>query len=645
MATKLEFISNIRKKYPQYDSVDDETLYSKIIEKYPVYKEQITEDVVEKPEGFFGTVKEMVTGEYRTTPEIEQLQTIGDLPELNKMSIAGLKSAFTTLTSDPEEAVQALQSNFPGIEARQDEKGNWIVKSPTDQKEYVVNPPGIDARDIIRGGLTAAMFAGPGRAAKLGARVLGSAGVQAGIEAGQAATGGEFDVEQVPLAGATELIAPGVSGTVRGVRGLTRGRKIAESAAEEAVRTAEDVGITPLTSDIIAPETRASKLAQSITERIPFTGTGRKRVAQQAQRFEAVRNVLRDFGADETAQVSDDVMTELVKKRSKDLTKYTPMKKDVIERLSDKGIVPVSKTQQTLVDEFAKLKSLKTKSVEPLVKVFEDFSEAIDGQDLNNIELLRKQLKEQLKDPGLASVKSTGEKSLSKIYNSLRDDMGDFIKATGEPRDFSKWKVADTQLAKMVGEIKETRLKSILKKGDATPEVVRELLFSKKPSEIKLLYKNLTPEGRDRAKIAIFQEITEKAGGLDKVTPDKFVEQLKKFEKSSDIFFKKKDKQVVQGLIKALDLTKRAAEANIQLSTGAEATSFLVPTFLGGMLGGSAIAGGAATGSLGLLARAYESKSMRNILLQLAKAPKGKEEDILKKLTPLIQSYRQTQGD
>lgn len=642
MAT-LEELTGALIKADKAGNTQDAIALTRAIDSYQ--PEVVPEDVVEEPSGFLGKAKEMVTGAYRTTPEIESMQTIGDLPELNKMSIAGLKSAFTTMTSDPQEAVQALQSNFPGMEARQDEKGNWIVKSPTDQKEYVVNPPGLDVRDIIRGGLTAAMFVGPGRAAKLGTRVLGSSGVQAGIEAGQAVTGGEFDAAQIPLAGATELIAPGVSGTVKSVKGIARGGKAGLSAAEQLVKSSEDVGITPLTSDIMAPTTRAGKLGQSITERIPFTGTGRKRVAQQVQRVEAVRNVLRDFGADESVQASDKVMTELVKKRGKDLTKYSKMKNDVIERLTDKGVVGVDETQKTLADEFVKLKSLKTKNIEPLVKVFEDFSESISGQNLNNIELLRKQLGEQLKDPNLVSVRSTGEKSLSKIYKSLRNDMGDFIKENGEPRDFVKWKIGNTQLSKMIGELESTTLKSVLKKGDATPETVRKLIFSKKPSEIKLLYKNLTPEGRNQAKLAIFQEVTEKAGGIDNITPDKFMKQLKKFEKSSDIFFKKEDKQVVSGLIKALELTKRAAESNVQISTGAEATSFLVPTFLGKMLGGSAIGGAAATGALGLTAQAYESKPIRNILLKIAKAPKGDELKLLQKLTPLIQSYRQTQGE
>jgi len=164
-----------------------------------------------EPQGFLAKTKDLFTGESRMNPEMESLSTIGELPELNQMSIAGLKSAFVSMTSDPKETVQALQANFPDLEARQDEKGNWIVKSPTDQKEYAVNVPGLDARDIVRGALTAAMFIPTGKVAGVLPRIAAAAGIQGAIETGQELAGGEFDAEQVPLAGAVEAIAPGVS--------------------------------------------------------------------------------------------------------------------------------------------------------------------------------------------------------------------------------------------------------------------------------------------------------------------------------------------------------------------------------------------------------------------------------------------------
>ena len=41
--TRTEFINSIRSKYPQYNNIDDNTLFNKIIEKYPVYKNKITD--------------------------------------------------------------------------------------------------------------------------------------------------------------------------------------------------------------------------------------------------------------------------------------------------------------------------------------------------------------------------------------------------------------------------------------------------------------------------------------------------------------------------------------------------------------------------------------------------------------------------
>ena len=41
--TKSEFINSIRSKYPQYDNVEDDVLYDKILQKYPVYKDMISE--------------------------------------------------------------------------------------------------------------------------------------------------------------------------------------------------------------------------------------------------------------------------------------------------------------------------------------------------------------------------------------------------------------------------------------------------------------------------------------------------------------------------------------------------------------------------------------------------------------------------
>jgi len=158
---------------------------------------------VEPPKmGFFESIAESVTGRARATPETQALPEWTGMPELNEMSVASFKSALGTLLSNPKETVQILQSNFPQLGVRQDAKGNYILKSSVDQKEYAI-PPGFSAGDIPRalGGLLA--FTPAGRAATIpGAMVAGGA-TQAVIEATQAATGGEISPTEIAIATAT----------------------------------------------------------------------------------------------------------------------------------------------------------------------------------------------------------------------------------------------------------------------------------------------------------------------------------------------------------------------------------------------------------------------------------------------------------
>lgn len=192
-----------------------------------------------RPEmGFFGSIVESVTGRARATPETQRLPEWTSMPELNQMSMASFKSALGTLLTNPQETVQILQSNFPGMQVRQDAKGNFILRSSVDQKEYAI-PPGFSAGDIPRalGGLFA--FTPAGRAATIPGAVVGAGLTQAGIEATQAATGGQISPTEIGMAAVTgpagqiiQRAAPPVAAAVR--RGVQRATGSAPAAAAPA---------------------------------------------------------------------------------------------------------------------------------------------------------------------------------------------------------------------------------------------------------------------------------------------------------------------------------------------------------------------------------------------------------------------------
>jgi|GEM_PF-2652032 len=599
---------------------------------------------------------------------------------------------------------------------------------------------------------------------------------------------------------------------------------------EKTVETAKRFDIEPLTSDVFPPKTPTQKAVQIGTERMPIIGTGGKRVEQQEARVEAIRGVLREYGATETAQASDDVMKDLLKKRGADIQKYNKQKVDVIERLSEdsekvfhgtskdfnvfeskemlpgklgtgtyfgktkgkakvygdkikeayldegnvldwdnltkadrkkiverfnktipdtdrpgfasqsktfkqsekdealkffnkkkeetKGLrhdrakakvdadengnfviawgvddlskasdkdlsfiaetldpdaawdmgydtvkrgkevlvrntdqisttpirntVPINKTTAAIDKEITRLTALDNKDVEPLIDALENSRTSFTEKTLAQVEDNRKVFGEKLGSENFAAMKSQADKVNKKIYKAVNEDMGEFIKTNGKRRDYDKWKTANQRLSKNIRELDISALKASIKNGKSSPEEVRKLLFSRRPSDINRLYKSLSPQGKARARVAMWQEAMAKAGGIDELSTAKFQTALKNMEKSTGVFFKGEDKKVLDGLVKALKSTRRAEIASVSPPTGMQ--NYQNIAALG--LGGGAVAGGAKfvvpALTIGAAARAYESKAVRNLLIKIAKG-KGNEQKYISQLVNVLRTKHQLQ--
>jgi hypothetical protein len=238
-----------------------------------------------QPTGFLAGIAESITGRARATPETQALPEWTSMPELNEMSVASFKTALGTLLSNPKETVQILQSNFPGVQVRQDAKGNYLMRSSVDQKEYAI-PPGFTMGDIPRaiGGI--ASFLPAGRAATIPGAIAGSAATQAAIEATQAGTGGEFNKGEVVTAAATgpagqilQRVAPPVVQAVKkGVQRVTGkapapapaagapGAPMGTAMAPEAPPAAPMAAAMPEAAPIVPEVPAAPAVAPLVTE-------------------------------------------------------------------------------------------------------------------------------------------------------------------------------------------------------------------------------------------------------------------------------------------------------------------------------------------------------------------------------------------
>lgn len=439
--------------------------------------------------------------------------------------------------------------------------------------------------------------------------------------------------KNVAAGAAMDVIGEGVG---KAVTASATGAK--NALTRQAVDDAEKLGIKVLSSDANKPRSFIGKSAQALGERIPIAGTGGIRKKQQQQRIEAIRDTLKEFGAYDAAKASDDVMRDLSMKRSQELNRWKGVKENVFNKLKNAGEVPVNNALAVADAEIDRLKSISETEYKPAIERLERFKGDIQGKDISNVDENRDLIGKFLEDRDLATIRSGAAGSFDRVYRAINDDIGSFIRANGGGKEFGKWKAANKKLFEMVGELDVGVLNSTLKKGDATPEDVKRMLFSKKPSDIKLLYRNLTPEGKRNARVAILQKAVEQSDGIDNISPAKFATQVKKLGDSIGVFFKGTDLKKIEGLSRALELTRRADVAGVHPPTGVQNMPFIGGAVLADMFGSGGAAISSAIG-IGTAARVLESRPVRNLLMKLPDVKPGSDAEsaLAKRLFYLMQ--------
>lgn len=410
--------------------------------------------------------------------------------------------------------------------------------------------------------------------------------------------------------------------------------------AREVIEAGEREGVRVMTSDVAPPRTFIGKLTRAAGERIPIAGTGGSRVKQNEERIEAVRNLAREFGVEGSQEILEEVADDLAKTRGARLTALTRRKDQVIDGI--RGSVETPQAVAAIDEQIARLRGINEAELGPVIRNLERFRGVLtSGRSLREIEENRKLLGAMFEDQSLASVKTVGQKAINAIYKPLRDDMGAFIKANGGEKAFGAWKRSNDELAAMAGELDAGAFKRVLNNAETTPENVASLLFSKKPSDVRRLFGNLSPAGQEKARAAVIYEAIKKSGGIEEISPQKFATAMQRFGDTVGITFGK-DAPRVEGLVRLLKATQRASEASAAPPTGVQNTPIIGAAILTEWLGsaGSSLAAG---GIAGMAARLYESAPVRNLLVNLGKTKPGSraESAVLQRIGSVLVSQGQ----
>ena len=642
----------------------------------------LAEDLMAKLTPIAGFVTDTATDAFETLSEDEFVnsvtnETIRQLGLGTRAGVEGVASLFG-IAYDPLKEIVNLGSKIAG--------GKGDLLSYREKISNILDDLGLPEPETtserVASAITSGMTAGGGSVsiAKKLAQVLTGLGqkvsqvmatapaaqvIGSGTGAGSGQTAAELGYNPV-----VQIAASLAGGLVGGRAANVKTTPISQTV-KNTVKDAETAGVPVLTSDVRPPTTFAAKWLQKSAESIPVIGTGGPRRLQQESRIKSVLDLARSYGVNlgDNSDIISKVASDLLRKRSSELKKYTSSKSSVIqsEQLKNAGVVNVDRAVAAIDQEIAKLSPMRSKEVDQVLDRLRDWRGSLlgettvkgpdgknvivrEGQSLQTIELLRKQLGESFESADLGSIRQLGKDSLKNIYGPLREDMRSFIQSFGNKNDIKRFDVSNARLSELAGELENGLFKRVLSKGDVTPENVSSMLFSKKPSDVKLLFKNLDATGRSNARTAIISDMFKKslnAGELGEqtISPEVFKSQIKKMSDQLGIFFNESDLQSVEGLGKVLALTQRASQANIAPSTGVMLQIPVLAGVLTQTLG--TYAGLGAMASIGAIARVLESPAVRNILIKLPKVSAGsrQEAELLKRLDDIIIKENSTERE
>ncbi|HAT1684331.1 TPA: injection protein [Klebsiella oxytoca] len=583
-------------------------------------------------------MREAVTGENRMTPELERLQNVGSAPELNAFSTDALRAGIAQLFGSDASQEKILQSM--GATLSQDEKGNTIVRLPSGS--YALNKPGISPQDVTSFLANALAFTPAARAGTvLGATAKSGATDLALQGATQAAGGESVDPVQTALSAGLGGAMKGLENTVSAAARSSLGKIAPEKQAQ--IDFAKQNNLPLMTTDVVPPETNVGKQARTLTERIPFAGTGGLRSSQQSAR----ENLVRTF-SDGVGGISDAQLYNSATKGQQQFIQAAGKRYDRIINAMGDTPVDITNTVKAIDRQIARITRPGASQDRAAVNVLQQFKDDITSGP-NNLQLAREN-RTNLRKRFMAAPDEVDrdilEKAAQSVYDAYTQDMKKAVAGALGSQEAMNMARVDRSWAKFNDMMSNTRVQKALRDGRTTPEDVTKLIFSQSPAERSQLYRLLDDNGRQNARGAIVQRAVDKATDASgNISVEKFINEMHRNRKQAGTFFRGEHGRYLDGVIKYLDSTREAATGAASPLTGQLMAG---PAALASLLNPIAAKAVAIGAGAGLAGRAYESKVLRNAMLKLANTPKGSTaydraiSKVSETLSPIAQASSET---
>ncbi|EFQ7287532.1 lytic transglycosylase domain-containing protein [Salmonella enterica] len=435
----------------------------------------------------------------------------------------------------------------------------------------------------------------------------------------------------VALGGAINQLGRAAGAVYRGIRGTIA------PEAQQAIQFANAADVPLHTTDVLQPNSRVGRMAQTTAENIPFAGTSTMRANQQEARSQLVDEFASRFG-----EYDPSIVVGSLKAKSSGIRRAAGNRLEQVQNAMAGVNIQPSRAIQQIDNEIADLQKLggaaDNETISKL-KVYRDELSRNAGasgpmaMDLQQLSALRSQFRQDVKGERQALI-NRSEAAVNRVYNAMTGDIDSAIGQNLGNDTLRRYKQANAIYADEANKLQNTRLKNAIMKGDLTPEVVNNMLFSKNKSDVQNLYRSVGQVGRAQMRNGIIGKAMEKSGG----SPDQFLRQVNLMSNQTGIAFKGRDAAYLKGIKNYLEATKRAGQAGVTTPTGQQTIPFILGI---GTVTNPALVG--VGGGYGLLARMYESEPARNAMLRLANTPRGSTafEKALSDVERIVNSFAQ----
>ncbi|ECR2650303.1 lytic transglycosylase domain-containing protein [Salmonella enterica subsp. enterica] len=408
----------------------------------------------------------------------------------------------------------------------------------------------------------------------------------------------------VALGGAINQLGRAAGAAYRGIRGTIA------PEAQQAIQFANAADVPLHTTDVLQPNSRVGRMAQTTAENIPFAGTSSMRANQQEARSQLVDEFASRFG-----EYDPSIVIGSLKAKTSGIRKAAGNRLEQVQSAMTGVNIQPTRAIQQIDDEIGKLQKLGQVADTDTISKLQAYRNELAKGDVNLEQLSRLRTQFRMDVRGeRTQMPPPAEAAVQRVYRAMTGDIDNSIGQNLGNDTLRRYKQANAVYADEASKLQNTRLKNVLMKGDLTPEVVNNMLFSKNKSEVQNLYRSVCHVGRAQMRNGIIGKAMEKSGG----SPDQFLRQVNLMSTQTGIAFKGRDAAYLKGLKNYLESTKRAGQAGVTTPTGQQTIPFILGI---GTVTNPALVG--VGGGYGLLARMYESKPARNAMLRLANTPRG----------------------